>query len=321
MAVPANTHTTFAAKNLKEDLSDVLENISPTERPFTKALGKPGKAKALYTEWVKTSLAPASDDNAVIEGADADADAANNGARIGNYCQLSDKVASVASTAEAVDGVGDLQTMAVQIAMKTEELALDIEKTVLSNKPAVPGVAGTTATRAASFISFLESNVSRGAGGANPTLSGGTMGYPNAAPTDGTQRAFVEDQVLSVMQSCWEKGGKPTHIFMGGTAKTKFSQFTGNATRYKDTTDSKVNASVDIYVTDFGELRAVPSRHMRARDAIILDPKKAQLLFLQKAKQEPLAKTGHSDKRMVSAQWTLKVHNEAAHGHIADLTP
>lgn len=320
MAVPANTHTTHAASTLREDLHQILENISPTDRPICTTLGKTGVAKSTNPQWTKTSLAPADDDNKAVEGSDAANDAANDGQKLSNHIQLSRKVAAVSDTAEAVDGVGNLQTMATQLAMKTEELALDVEARVSSNKAAFPGTE-TVASECASFATFLTTNVSRGTGGANPTLSGGTMGYPDAAATDGTQRAFAEDLVKNVMQACWQSGGKPTHIFLGGTAKTKFSSFTGNATKYKDVEDKKVIGTVDIYVSDFGELRAVPSRLMRSRDVLIIDPKKAQLLFLRKTRREPLAKTGNAERNMVSCQWTLKVHNEAAHGGIFDLTP
>jgi hypothetical protein len=320
MTTPANTSTTFTAGNLKQDLEDVFENISPTDRPLTKALGKPGTAKGVTHEWTESGLAAPNPANAAIEGADASNSSPNTGLSKSNIAQLVEKVAAVTSTAESVDGAGNLQTMAVQLAMKTEELALDVEAALLYNNHAIPG-SSTIAPMAASLPTFLMTNVSRGAGGANATLSGGSTGYPNTAAIDGTQRLLSELLFANVLQSAWTVGGKPTLAFMGGTAKVKFSGFSGNATKFKDASDKKVVGAVDVYVSDFGEIRAVPSRNIRARDMVIIDPTKAQLMWLQKPQNKELAKTGHSDRRLVFAQFTLKVHTEKAHAGIFDLTP
>ena len=151
-------------------------------------------------------------------------------------------------------------------------------------------------------------------------LSGTTSGYPTTAATDGTQRALTETLLKTVLALAWNSGGDPTMVFVGSANKQLISAFTGNATTFRAMDSRKIVAAVDIYVGDFGEVQIVPSRLMRARDAIVCDPSKVELSYLQKMKQEELAKTGHSEKRMISCQWTLKVLNERAHGIIADLS-
>ena len=74
-----------------------------------------------------------------------------------------------------------------------------------------------------------------------------------------------------------------------------------------------------IYVGDFGEVQIVPSRLMRTREMLIVDPSKVEVAFYQKFKQVELAKTGHSDKRMVSCEYLLRMNAERAHGIVADL--
>lgn len=318
MAVPTKTSQTYNVTTIREDISDVVDKITPTETPFYSAISK-GKAKNTYHQWSEVSLDAASDSNAVVEGADADNDDPNNAVKLGNYCQLSDKTAQVSTTNDAVDGVGDVQTMDQQVALKSQALKLDMEKQMLSNKAANGGNA-STARVSASFISFLRSNVSRGSGGANPTLSDTTTGYPNAAPTDGTQREFTEALFKDVMQLAYDNGGKPSMALMGSYNKRVASGFTGNATRYKDVEDKKIVAAVDIYVSDFGSVSLAPSRHIRTRDCILVDPSMVSVDFLQKFGREKLAKTGHSNREMVSVEYTLKVRNEKAHGHVADLT-
>lgn len=318
MAVPANTAQTYQSSVIAEDLSKIAELIAPTETPFLTAIRK-GTTSSTHPEWVTVDLAAASDTNAEIEGNDVTADAMTEGVRLSNYTQLSDKVAQVSSTREIVDESGDLNRMSKQIALKTQELKRDLEKTLLSNKVASAGSASTART-SASFASFLQTNVSRGTSGVNPVLSGTTSGYPTTAAVDGTQRALTETLLKTVLASAWTNGGDPNLVFVGSANKQLISAFTGNATTFREMDSRKIVAAVDVYVGDFGEVQIVPSRLMRARDALIVDPTKVEISYLQKMKQEELAKTGHSEKRMISCQWTLKVLNERAHGIVADLS-
>lgn len=318
MAVPANTAQIYQSTVRKEDLSDVAELIAPTETPFLTAI-KSGTAASTYSEWVTVDLAAASDTNAEIEGNDVTADPNNEGVRLGNYSQLSDKVASVSSSREAADEAGDLNRMSKQVAMKVQELKRDMEKQILSNKAANAGSA-STARVSASFPSFLQTNVSRGTGGVNPVLSGTTSGYPTTAATDGTQRALTETLLKTVIQLAWTAGSDPKLVFVGPANKVAISAFTGNATTFREMDSRKIVAAVDLYVSDFGELQIVPSRLMRARDALVIDPSKVGVYYYQKMAQKELAKTGHADKRMVYVEYQTRVLNERAHGIIADLS-
>lgn len=316
MAVPTNTAQRYQSTVIKEDLSSIAELIAPTETPFISAIGK-GTATSTYSEWVTVDLAAASDTNAEVEGNDVTADAANEGVRLGNYAQLSDKVASVSTSREAADEAGDLNRMSKQIAMKVQELKRDMEKQVLSNKVASAGSA-STARVSASFPSFLRTNVSRGTSGVNPVLSGTTTGYPTTAAVDGTQRALTETLFKTVQALAWNSGGDPTLVFVGSANKQLISAWTGNATTFREMDSRKIVAAIDIYVGDFGEVQIIPSRLMRSRDVLIVDPSKVEIAYYQKMKQVELAKTGHSDKRMVSVEYMLRTKAEIAHGIIAD---
>jgi len=276
-----------------------------------------------YFEWPVIELAAASSSNVVIEGEAAPAnDAPTNAIRLGNYTQISDKVVEVSDTAEAVNGAGDAQTVAKQIAYKLKELKRDMETMLVgTNNAAVAGASGT-ARETASLSAFLKTNTDRGTGGANPTLSGSTSGYPNAAATDGTLRALTETMLKDVIASCWDEGAEPSIVLCGSGVKQKISStFTGSATRYRDISDKKIVAAVDLYVSDFGELQVVPSRFIRSRDVFVLDPSMARVAYLSNTKQTPLARTGPSERRSTSAEYGLMVDNEKAHGVIADINP
>ena len=123
-----------------------------------------------------------------------------------------------------------------------------------------------------------------------------------------------------VIASCWDNGAEPSIVLCGSAVKQKISStFTGSATRYRDISDKKVVASIDLYVSDFGELQIVPTRFQRARDVLVLDPSYARVAYLQNTKQEKLAKTGHAERRLISVEYGLQIDTEKAHGIIADI--
>lgn len=331
MAVNANTEKTYDVTTIREDLQDAYISISPTETPFQTMAGRKTAANT-YFEWTEVDLASPAQ-NRVKEGEAAPGnDAPTNGKRMGNYTQISDKVVEVSSTAEAVNGAADIQTMAKQVAFKLKELKRDMEVMLLSNIAADAGGADE-ARITAGLPAFLRTNVDRSTGtvdGANPTLSGTTAGYPNAAATDGSVRALTEDMLKAVIAKCWDNGAEPSIVLCGSTVKQKISStFTGSATRYRDISDKKVVASIDVYVSDFGDLQIVPTRFLETRtanaetvagrDVLVLDPNYVRVAFLSNVKQTPLAKTGHSDRRLIAAEYGLQVDSEKAHGIIADI--
>jgi hypothetical protein len=317
MAVTANTNETYDVSTIREDLAPALASITPTETIFMSTIGT-RNVDNTYFEWSEVDLAAAGD-NRQIEG---DASPANtaptNAVRKGNYTQVSAKVVEVSDTANAVNGVADAQTVAKQVAYKLAEMKRDMEKMLLDNVAASAGASGT-ARQTAGLPAFLTTNVARGSGGANGTTSGsGESGYVDAAATDGTTRAITETLLKSVIQSCWAEGAEPSIVLCGASQKQTISGFTGGATKYKDVDDKKIVAAADIYVSDFGELQVVPARHIRSRDVFVLDPNYAKVAYLQTAKQKPLARTGLSERRLISAEYGLEVTSQKAHGVIAD---
>lgn len=320
MGVSANTNETYDVTTIREDIQDALVSITPTETIFMSTIGTRNVENTFF-EWAEVDLAAVSTSNRVIEGEAAPGnDAGTNAVRKGNYTQISDKVVEVSATAEAVNGVGDAQTVAEQVAYKLKELKRDMEAMLLSNVAGAAGASGT-ARQTAGLPAFLTTNASRGTGGADGTTSGsGSAGYPNAAATDGTQRAITETLLKGVIKDCWDNGAEPSVVLCGSSQKQTISTFTGNATKFQEVDDKKLTAAVDIYISDFGEVQIVPARHVRSRDVFVLDPNFAAVAYLQTAKQEPLAKTGHSERRLISVEYGLQVTSEKAHGVVADIS-
>jgi hypothetical protein len=105
MTVPSNTFQAHTAIGQREDLSDVIYDISPKDTPIMSSIGKT-KATAVYHEWQTDVLDAATTANAAIEGDDATAKAVTPTVRLGNYTQIVTKTIQVSGTLEAVDKAG-----------------------------------------------------------------------------------------------------------------------------------------------------------------------------------------------------------------------
>ena len=311
MAQPTNTFDTYDSVGEREDLSDVIYSISPTDTPFISSAAKT-KATAVLHEWQTDALAAAATNNAVIEGDEATLDAVSATSSLSNSSQIMDKTVVITGTQESVDKAGRASELAYQIAKKAKELKRDMEATVTGNQAEVTGNA-STARKFGSLGAWIETNDDLGA-------SGSSGGSGNTARTDGTQRAFTEASLKTVIKSVWNEGGDPSMIMVGPFNKQKLSGFTGNSTRFDAGADATLYTSVDVYASDFGQLQVVPNRFSRDRDAYILDMNYFAIAFLRDFSMHELSKTGDSEKRQLLVEATLEPRNEKASGLVADLT-
>jgi Family of unknown function (DUF5309) len=324
MAQIANSYETYDAAGIREELSEQIFRISPEETPFVSNIGREGVDNT-YFEWQNDALLAVDLNNNQIEGNDYTSfAAAQQTSRLGNYAQISAKTLIVTGTQERVKKAGRKSEIAYQLALRGAELKRDIESIACQNQLAAPGSGnGATNRKTAGFEAFLRTNVSRGATGASSTLSGGTSGYPSAAFADGTQRAWSEALLKTVAAQIWTSGGTLKMLIVGGTQKQNTSAFAGIAVNRFQLTTPKMGAIIgaaDVYVSDFGELQIVPSRFSRNRTALFVDPERAALVFLRPMAVTELAKTGDAEKRLLLAEWGLKIYHEGGHGAVADLT-
>lgn len=313
MPLPTDTFATYQAVGNREDLSDDIFRISPTDTPFMTGIEK-GKASAVNHEWQIQELAAASGSNAVLEGDDATVDAATPTVRKGNICQISDKVAAVTGTQQAVDHAGRDDELAYQEMLKGMELKRDMETILIgTNQTKVTGDT-TTARKTASVLSWIATNDDHV--GTSPTTSG------SVTRVDGTQRAFTEAQLKNVFSLIWTEGGKPDVVMTGAFNKQVFSTFTGRATPTEDTKSKKIVASVDAYESDFGTVKVVANRFQRSRDVFVLELEKWKLAFLpgRKFMSQSLSITGDSRKKQIVSEYCLESGNEKASGGVFDLT-
>ena len=316
----SSTFSSFTVVGQREDLSDVIYDISPQDTPIMSSIGK-SKATAVFHEWQTDSLAAATTANFLVEGADATDASVSPSTRIGNYTQIVGKTIRVSGTLEAVDKAGRKSEKAYQMAKAAAEMKRDIETIITANQGQTAG-SSTAARKMGSLLSYIKTNSSVNGTtvtGVDPT----TFGV--STRTDGTTRTFTEALLKEVIQEVFVSGGTPTLAVMRPALKQKVSGFQGNSA-YRVNTDNSVGnvtvvAGADLYQSDFGVLQLVPDRFMREanREVLILDPEFAALAYLRPFQTKDLAVSGDSERSQLIAELTLEVRNEAAHGIVADL--
>ena len=317
MATPTDTTSTYDAIGNREDLSDVIYDISPTATPFISGIAHT-TATATNHEWQTDTLAAASATNAKIEGNDATTTQGPASVRLGNYTQISDKVPRVTRTQRQVVSAGRGDELDYQIMKAAKELKRDMESALLANNAKVVG-SESVARELAGIESWLATNTNLGATGTAPTGDG------TNARGAGTPRALDEANLKAVLASCWDEGGDPDCIMVGAFNKQAMSAFVGGgasgpAQRTVDGNSSTVNTAIDIYVSDFGSIKVIPSRFQVQASMLVLEMDMWAMATLANFQETPLAKTGDSDRIQLLSEYTLEARNEASSGIVADNT-
>ena len=316
MAQPSNTFDSYDAVGIREDLKDVIYNISPEETPFYSKSSKTS-AKNTLVEWQTDSLR-ASAANAHIEGDATAGESRSATTRLGNYTQIFKNAVVVPDTDEGLDKAGRAKEVAYQTLKIAKEQKLDIEKALFANNARVAGNS-TTARELAGAPAWLTTSTDFGANeGADPTGDG------TDARTDETTTliAFSQARFDGVMQSIWEEGGKPDTVYLSAFQMNVALGFTGNNNQRSavQAGDERVIKSLAVYVTPWGTVEFMPSRENRSRDVFIMQDNMWEVAVLRPTKNVALAKTGDNTTRQVVTELTLCAKNEAANGGIFDNT-
>ena len=312
--------TTYGTKGIRENLSDIIYNISPTDTPFISNVGK-GSTKGTYAEWQVDSLTAAAD-TPVVEGADAPAAASATTTRVGNYTQIASKTVSVSGSNEAADAAGRASEMAYQLAKKGMELKRDMEKTLVGTDKAQVAGDATTARQLASVTSWLGTNCSQGAAAGTDPDTAPPTGDGTDIAVAGSDRDLTADILNQAIEDVWVAGGDPSILMCGAKQKAAITGFEGNTNTSRKFTDAEskkyINA-VDVYVSDYGELNVVPNRLMQNDIVLILQPDMWSVDYYRDFQTTDLAKTGDFESKQLLVEYTLCSKNEAASGVVRDL--
>jgi hypothetical protein len=308
MAAPTNTFLTTAAIGNREDLTDVIYRITPT---LTPVLNMAAKVKATNTlhEWQTQDLAAAAS-NAQAEGDNLTAKVVTPTVRLNNKTQIAAKAVIVSGTQQAMNQAGRKDEMGYQLSMASLEIKRDMEFGLTQNN-----VTATAPRLSRGLLGWSGDNADAGAGYVAPVYTAN----PGTAQTDGTQIAFTEARMKNVLQKVFTAGGDPDTVMLPPLAKQTFSTFTGNATRLDKSEDAKLYASIDVYVSDFGELKAVPNRFQRTREVFILQMDKIAVAYLRPFQTIELATTGDAQQRELVVEYCMEMRAPKAHGIVADI--
>lgn len=308
------TLITNQTTHIREDLADVISNISPEKTPFKTEIGK-SKASNTYHEWMRDELAAPNKNNAALEGDDANIVALDVPERLGNYTQIFEKAFSVSGTLRSVNTAGAKDELARQVAKKGAEINRDIESALVSANSS-NAQSGTTARKLGGAEAWIKTNALHGTDGATAGFSGSTVG----AVTAGTVRPLTEAMFNDMVEKVWSEGGDTRLVIAPGKLKQTISGFTGNGTKYQSADSQTIYQGVDYYVSDFGKHQIIPHHFMSTTTVIAFDASLWNLATLRSMKKVDLAKTGDSDKKMLITEITLECTNEKGNGKIADVS-
>lgn len=328
MAPLPNTKLSTTAVGNREELSDVVNMITPEDTPVYSMIGT-GSCVSVHPEWEVDELA-APGDNHHTEGDEYTFDPVDSPDRYGNYTQIMRKSFIISNTQETVDEAGKRQKTRKQKLKKGVEIKKDTEYGILANKPSVAGAD----REFAGMPAFIETNVNRGAGGANGGFDVNT-GLVVAA-TNGTQRAFTKAIMDDVMQQGYVSGANFKSVSVSPYVKSVFVTFMSDANvapfrmPVKNGEGNTIIANADYYHGPFGLVAIVPNRvqvdhtatggQNLSRNALFIDPDMAEFLWLRKIQEDrDVAKTGDAKKTVLIGEGALKVANEAGLGVAADL--
>lgn len=290
--------TTYSAVGNREDLSDIITNISPADTPVYSAIGRT-KATSTYHEWLEDSLnVPNGAPAGIVEGADYTEDTPTNRVRKGNYTQIFRRVYKVTKTQEAVMKAGIKSELKYQMVKAMKEVAIDVERAIILNAAMNAGSA-TTARQMGGIPAFVSTNV----------LANG-----------GTPRALTEDLFNQAIQQAWASGGDVDMVIASGKNKRTISSFTAGNTKVVEADKGEVTAYIDVYDSDFGRVQIIAHRQGMPDDKIyILDKSLWKVAVLRPFSQTKLPETGSFVGAVIEGELTLEARAEQGNAIIADI--
>ncbi len=294
----ATAFKTYDATAIREDLSDVIYDISPTDTPFMSSIAGKGSVSNTLFEWQTEALASAVINNYHVEGADAGTAATTVTARVTNQTQISKKVVEVSGSHEAVDNAGKKSELAHQLAKASKELKRDMEGSLLANNAAAAGNASTAReTRGAAH--WIATNV------------------VDAGSTS-THAAMTEADVLLAAEKVWTEGGEASTILLGATNKKLITAMSGRADAIRSVADNNmtIQNSVDVYVSDFGTYNIIMDRFCDQDVVYFLDHDMWTVDYLRDFQTVDIARAGDGEKKMLLVEYGLRCGNEAANAKI-----
>lgn len=126
---------------------------------------------------------------------------------------------------------------------------------------------------------------------------------------NGAGAGFIEQDLLDLGETCYNNGSDPTVLMIPPAVAQTVAGFAAASGRTRDFGQSReiVNA-IDLIVSPYGEYRVVLNRHINADMGLLMDPTMFKTVTLRPFTRTLLAKTGDSDRHMITGEVSVK-HN------------
>lgn len=349
MALPADAIDTADLKALtagglvNEDVLQKIFNITEIPTPFLDLIGT-DTCDNSYTEWAQDELGAVDTTNAVISGSDPASFASATGTRVGNHTQISRKAVIVSERARNTDNVGTSDQLTYEVMKGLQRLRRDVEAIAIGRQASVADNGSSTAGKSGGFSSWIATNDFMGTGG----VSGGfnTTTKVVDARTAGLDRVLSWDYVGDAVEAVYTENGNPTTLMTVAGLTRQINIYLNADSTYKAQQQANVTGTgpgvgmtaqgyYQVIKTDFGfNLEIVPNRlqqtylsgetaahQVAVCDLFLIDPSMVALAYLDGYKVKELGKSGLSEKRDITVDWTLKVYQQKAHAVVCDLLP
>ena len=310
------------ANNIREDLGDVIYNVSPFQTPFTSGIAT-SAVTADNHEWLTDTLAAAAT-NEHVEADTSITASTSTRTRKTNNVQISQKSVIVTQKAEFFDRAGiPGKEMAYQLVKVGKELQMDIELSVLSNYTAKRAATSSVAGRSASVASWIGTASNQSVGGGSGAKNGASTGA--TGPTDGTDRDLTDPIMEGVLDGIWENSGDFSNTKIMADASRVASirdKLTGIANDVNsDAQTGEIYNRVAVYVSQYGPLAIVPNKHMPANTIYILnmDTWGFGVAGGKKIHTTDIATQTSAEQKLLQTYYSLEARSEEANGAIYDI--
>jgi hypothetical protein len=296
---------TYETVGIKEDISDIISNITPTKTPFQTSIGNEKVTQSVF-QWQEDTLR-AVNSGGTLEGADATYITVTPTVMRTNTTQIFMEAVQVSGTLEATSTYGRARESAYQLAKSSAQLKRDVENALVGT--AAAKVAGSDA--AARVLAGVQQQIAAA----------------NNVYTTGSTTAMTEAMLLTALQNCYTAGADPSVVQVTPANSLILAAYAAASGRYRtlNTGDAGSQTTlinvVNLYVSPFGQIKVQLNRFLKASEAaFIYDPSMWSKITLRPWTRETLAKSGDSLKQMIVGEFSLKHKNQAASALVIEQT-
>jgi len=285
---------TYQDASRREDLVDILGDVTPDETPLFTLLGKT-KASGTYHEWVEDYITPPSSITTAVEGAAATYSDLTQPSKRGNVTAIISQTFRVSGTerAVAVPAMGD--PLAYQKGKALKEWKMKAE------------------------FALLRGAVASGSSGVARQMAGIQNVVTTVVTARNSGTSLSESEFNDMCQDSWEEAGVNSFDLVVGPGglRRKISSFTAGATKNVDAEDKRLTRPIEIYESDFGVKKILPAHRYVTNTAgtvhiLGLREDTFKIAWLRPVFTEMLAKDGDRENGQIIGEWTLQYKAERA---------